>query len=229
MTQQNKVHEELFIIFLKYPQPGKVKTRLAAELGEEKTIKLYRLFVERLLRRTGGLKQKTALCFCPADCKELFRDWLSPAYLYFPQGTGDLGKRMHLAFLEAFGRGYKRVVLAGSDIPALDSSLIEQGFSTLRETDSVLCPVKDGGYCLIGFTSKTYFPDVFKDISWSSSLVFQQSLEKIKQSQKTFQLLPQLEDVDTLEDLKEIFTELQKEEDSPLFRFLKDEVFVNNS
>lgn len=191
--------DNCLIIFVKNPQPGKVKTRLAKSIGDEKALTVYK----KLL----GITRKSVLD-TQAD-KEVWysgyiehNDQFETEYFKKRLQQGDnLGIRMQHAVNNAFQSGYSKIVVIGSDCPEVDSELLEKAFETLNSESVVLGPSKDGGYYLIGFSEM--IPEVFEDISWSTPKVLEQTLKVLDKENKSRVLLRVLNDIDTEEDLKQ--------------------------
>jgi len=106
--------------------------------------------------------------------------------------------------MEAFAIGFKRVVLIGSDIPDLSLEFIEEAFHSLQEKDAVIGPSLDGGYYLIGFKDKSFSPQVFKGIPWSTERVFDETMKIFKQGSLAVHTLQPLRDIDTIGDLQNL-------------------------
>jgi rSAM/selenodomain-associated transferase 1 len=185
---------ESLLVFLKAPRPGQVKTRLAATLGNEAACVIYRRLVETVLDRISALPN-VRLVYAPADGEVEILSWARPGWDIHPQEAGDLGQRLHLAFLDAFTRGAQRVVIIGSDCPAITTSDITAAWSALRTADVVLGPAKDGGYWLIGLGQPQ--PVLFENIAWSTTTVFRDTLESAKGAGLKISILRELPDVDT--------------------------------
>lgn len=184
------------IIFVRNPEIGKVKTRLAADVGNKKALDIYK----ELLQHTFNIaSQVNADKFIFYHEKILQHDiWNAPDFHKKLQASGDLGDKMKTAFQELFTIGYKEVIIIGSDCLQLTPVIIEDGFTMLRENDAVIGPAKDGGYYLLGMWAMHGF--IFKNKAWSTSSVFDQTMAELQQHQLTVGLLPQLTDVDTQED-----------------------------
>ena len=194
------------IIMLKYPQPGMVKTRLAKELGTEGATWLYRHFVTCELVTVHSLHVPVILSCHPCQPLPAYRDWLGGGYRYISQGEGDLGAKMRTSFETAFAQGCSRVVLTGSDLPHLPAEYLQSALTRLQHHDAVLGPALDGGYYLMGLHRRSFQPGIFEEIPWSTSQVLALTHKRLADyGLKTF-LLPNLRDVDTLEDLKDLFT-----------------------
>lgn len=194
--------ETLILFFVRFPEPGAVKNRLAARIGPEVAAELYGNFILDILR---GLKSKGLpfrICFHPEQKGSSLRAWLGEGHAYRPQRGMDLGERMRSGFLEAFSEGYKRVALVGSDLPDLPLSFFTLALNALRKYDSVIGPSVDGGYYLIGFREEAFLPDVFQGMNWGTEEIFSKTLSLLEGRQKRVRVLPPWRDVDTLEDLR---------------------------
>jgi rSAM/selenodomain-associated transferase 1 len=196
--------DRCLLFFIRNPERGRVKTRLAASIGDEKALKLYRGFILNILSNINRETFLFYLCFFPADALDSIKQWLGEDYLYTPQIGEDLGERMKNGFTEAFAMNFKRVVLIGSDIPDLPIEFIEEAFTSLKEKDAVIGPSLDGGYYLIGFKEKTFSPQVFKGIPWSTERVFEQTMKILEREGLMVHVLNPLRDIDTIEDLKNL-------------------------
>jgi len=197
--------DRCLLFFIKNPEKGKVKTRLASAMGHEMAVKLYRRFLLEMLFTLNKGTFLFYLCFYPGDSLNNLKQWLGDHYLYTPQNGENLGERMKNGFMEAFAIGFKRVVLIGSDIPDLSLEFIEEAFHSLQEKDAVIGPSLDGGYYLIGFKDKTFPPQVFKGISWSTERVFDETMKVLKQGSLAVHTLQPLRDIDTIDDLGSLY------------------------
>ena len=193
--------DRCLLFFVKNPEKGKVKTRLAASIGDERALKFYKVVLLNILSNLNKGTFLFYLCFFPADALESLRQWLGEDYLYTPQQGEDLAERMKNGFMEAYTMGFKRVVLIGSDIPDLPLEFIEEAFTSLKEKDAVIGPSLDGGYYLIGFKDKTFSSQVFKGIPWSTERVFEQTTKILEREGLTVHFLKPLRDIDKFEDL----------------------------
>ena len=194
--------DRCLLFFIKNPERGKVKTRLASAVGGEMAVRLYKRFLLEMLSTLNKGTFLFYLCFYPADALEDLRKWLGEEYLYMTQQGEDLGERMKNGFMEALAMKFKRVVLIGSDIPDLPLEFIEEAFTSLQEKDVVIGPSLDGGYYLIGFKDKTFSARAFEGIHWSTESVFEKTLKVLKQEGLTVHTLQPLRDIDTVEDLR---------------------------
>ena len=185
------------IIFVKQPAMGKVKTRLAADIGTVKATFWYRWQLHRLLRTfKGPLPYSKHLFVSPQSGLQYFKPYENKGWRVSQQSHGDLGQRMAKAFLTV-GAGPR--LLIGSDIPAISKQHIELAFKQLMSADAVFGPAEDGGYWLIGL-SRFVKPPVLKNIRWSSDYALSDTLNKFG-SDIRMEYLPILSDIDRGSDL----------------------------
>jgi rSAM/selenodomain-associated transferase 1 len=189
---------------VKSPQKGKVKSRLAAVIGDDSAVRLYKNLVTKMLSTIKKGTFPFAICFYPKKAEKTIKDWLGCEYRYIPQNGRDLGERMKNSFVEAFKMGSKRVVLIGSDIPDLPLEFMEEAFSSLKKKDAVIGPAYDGGYYLLGFKDKTFSPRVFEGMPWGTETVFDKTVQALKRLGQKVHTLPYQRDIDTAEDLKRL-------------------------
>jgi hypothetical protein len=194
-------------MFLKHPLPGRVKTRLAAEIGESRATKLYAAFVGDLADRFGEIADRRFLCHAPHNDEAVnyFQNLAGDRYELWPQPETSLSERLtgffeHAFLGEATSAEPARVVVIGSDSPTLPCELIEAAFRLLKTHDTVLGPATDGGYYLIG--QQALNRPIFQDISWSGPLVLDQTVSRIAQTDASLALLPLWYDVDSQDDLE---------------------------
>ncbi|MFV0423324.1 TIGR04282 family arsenosugar biosynthesis glycosyltransferase [Oleidesulfovibrio sp.] len=199
--------ESCVLYFVKYPESGKVKTRLGEVLGNDKAALMYRHFVQDMLRGLTRLHADLRICYVPgdSDLPERFKAWLGPQHSYYAQQGLDLGERMKQAMQQAFDDGYDRVVLMGSDIPDFPFELVQKTLNDLQHYDAAIGPAFDGGYYLIGFRKEYFRPEVFDGIRWGESDVYQPTVEKMRKARLEVQFLPDWNDVDTIWDLNVLY------------------------
>ena len=200
-------------IFAKYPQPGRVKTRLAATIGDEAACRLYRAFIETLLRRFANVGDRRVLAFSPPERRAEFEPLAGQSWQLAEQSAGDLGQRMRRYFEEALAGGASRVVLLGSDSPTLPVEYVQRAFNLLSDVPVVLGPSDDGGYYLIGVAERV--PPIFDDIAWSSEAVFEQTARRLQSLGRDFRKLPPWYDVDDEQDLRRLKNELSEQPSEP--------------
>jgi hypothetical protein len=205
MTPRNrKLDDRCLLFFLKRPEKGKVKSRLARVIGDDSAVNLYKNLVTQMLLTLKRGTFPFYICFYPRNSEKPIKDWLGREHRYIPQNGKDLGERMKKGFMEAFANGFKRVLLIGSDIPDLPLEFLEEAFASLEEEDAVIGPAYDGGYYLIGFKDKTFSAQVFEGMAWGTNTVFQDTMKVLKESRKRVHTLEPLRDIDTIEDLRHL-------------------------
>ena len=188
---------------IKYPEPGRVKTRLAGDIGAEKAALICRKMTERVMKQTIPVAGEYDR-FVFYDPQERVRDFVSwlPHEKFVAQTGSDVGERMDNAIRYLLENGAKKAVITGADIPELTSGIVIQAFEMLDHADVVVGPALDGGYYLIGM--KSPMPELFRNIPWSTGDVFQKTVRTLKHSGKSYGVLPVLSDLDTIEDLGNI-------------------------
>ena len=185
--------KEAIIIFVRNPELGKVKTRLAAKIGNEKALEVYIKLLEHTRDILSGL-EADKFVFGTEPFNLHWRGCINEI-----QTSGDLGSRMSNAFHLVFAKGYDRVIIIGSDCLELTKHHIEEAFAALNENDIVIGPATDGGYYLLGM--KKLHGQLFENKSWSTDLVFRQTMDSINQSGLPIFSLEWLNDIDTEKDL----------------------------
>ncbi len=185
------------IIFAKNPEAGKVKTRLAATIGNEQALAVY----NHLLNHTVSCTE-----YLPIDKFVFYSNniphedvWDLKHYFKDLQIGKDLGERMKNAVDATFEKGYEKIVIIGTDCPELTGGIIMNAFEYLQNNDLVIGPAEDGGYYLIG--SKKLHTEIFEDIKWSTAEVLNETIRKLNSLQLSYFLLPELNDIDEEKDL----------------------------
>ncbi|OQX81614.1 MAG: hypothetical protein B6D61_00450 [Bacteroidetes bacterium 4484_249] len=190
-------NSRLLIVFMRNPVLGKTKTRLARDIGDKMAFNVYL----KLLSNTNCIVKK-AICdkaVCYSDTIDHKDIWDNNIFRKTIQSKGDLGERMENAFKDAFAEKYCKVVLVGTDCFDITTGIINEAFDKLETNDIVIGPAKDGGYYLIGM--KKLFPSVFRNKTWSTDVVLDQTLIDIWNYRLRYSFLPQLSDIDTLDDI----------------------------
>ena len=190
------------ILFVKYPNPGSVKTRLGKTIGMELAARLYRIFAETSFTIAAEMSKnstKVYVWFAPGGEASAIQSWVGHEQFLYAEQQGDtLGDRMRHAFQEAFRQGATKAVILGTDIPELDGSIVAEAFELLQLHNAVLGPSTDGGYYLLGMEAPGH--DLFDGVPWSTPDVFPATLRLLEKHHATVAFLPQLSDIDTLED-----------------------------
>jgi rSAM/selenodomain-associated transferase 2/rSAM/selenodomain-associated transferase 1 len=193
---------ERLMIFTRYPEPGRTKTRLIPAIGAERAAELQRRMTEETVLRADACSRNRALAVeirYDGCAEEHIAQWLGKERDYKVQGDGDLGDRLERAFAESFRAGADRVAAVGIDCPDLTPEIMERAFESLRSKDLALGPARDGGYYLIGL--RRHLPPLFRNVPWGSDTVLEKTLEIAREFRVETELLETLSDVDRPEDL----------------------------
>lgn len=186
------------VVFLKYPEPGKVKTRLAADLGAVSAANLYRDWIGVVLRNVQPVRPAVHLVgYFDGAPAERFSEWSILVDEWLPQPAGDLGSRLTVAFEWGHARGGP-VLAIGTDCLELRAKQILDSLSRLTDHDVVFGPATDGGYYLVG--SSRHIPGLFDGIRWSSAETLADQIQHCETQGLRVALLDSLEDIDTAAD-----------------------------
>ena len=193
---------EKLCIFTRYPEPEKTKTRLIPAIGADAAARLQRAMTTHTL---ATVKTVASTCHVAVEVRieggnpAQFRQCFGADLHYVPQGPGDLGERMRRCVGAALHAGAESVVIIGTDVPDLDTAMIQTAFASLRTHDLVLGPATDGGYTLIGL--RRVIPELFEHIPWGTGDVLRQTMAAAARCGLSVSLLQPLSDVDRPEDL----------------------------
>lgn len=203
-------------VFFRVPEYGKVKKRLAAEIGEEAALRAYRAMLNATINNVSKLKGMDIYGFYEGKITSKnppltplskgglggFKKWDKREFKkvpFIPQQGGNLGERMLHALQWLFQKGYERVALIGADSPDLPSDYISDAFKRLGDHDLVIGPSEDSGYYLIGM--KKPLDILFKNMQWGSDTVLKDTVTHAVNAGINYFLLPQWYDVDNLNNL----------------------------
>ena len=194
-----KSKEHLLLIFTRNPELGKVKSRLAADVGEQAALNIYKFLLEHTHKVTRGLKVDKQVWYSNAIPKEDL--WDEGNFAKRTQmETDDLGARMQVAFEQGFQKGYKHISIIGSDLYDISQTDLEEAFRMLENNDAVIGPATDGGFYYLGLSKP--IDKVFKNKKWGTDAVLKDCLNDLKKY-KTAQLSAK-NDVDYLSDISDI-------------------------
>ncbi|WP_037373512.1 TIGR04282 family arsenosugar biosynthesis glycosyltransferase [Salinimicrobium xinjiangense] len=197
MENKSSTGGELLLIFTRNPEVGKVKKRLATDIGDQAALKIYNHLLQHTVNITKNLQVEKWVCYSeeiPGEDiwdKNVFRKKLQ-------QGE-DLGERMENAFSSGFEAGFSSIIIIGSDLYDLSEEDLKIAFLTLQHSEAVIGPATDGGYYLLGL--KSLPSQVFRNKNWGSNTVLENTLKDLNNLK-----LKQLEarnDIDRFEDLKQ--------------------------
>ncbi len=185
-------------VFVKTPVAGRVKTRLAVEVGVRRAARHYSSMGPDIVAacvRPGAYR--TVVWYSPPAAQRSVRTWLKGLQVsaFAPQKVGGLGGRLSAAFRRHFREGARRVIVIGSDCPDVDRELIARALTALDDRDMVIGPANDGGFYLLGLRAPA--PGLFRRVAWSTDAVLDQTLRNARRLHFDLSLLPALRDVDT--------------------------------
>lgn len=190
--------ENLLLIFTRNPELGKCKTRLAATIGDKRALEIYKF----LLRHTAAITKNIEATKQVYYSEEIWENdiWNGQIFEKRLQHGVDLGKRMLNAFKAGFGEGYKKIIIIGSDLFAIDQQDIDQAFEQLANNDFVIGPAEDGGFYLLGM--KQLKEELFFNKNWGTNTVLKNILADLHEENITLRDIRN--DVDTFEDIKDV-------------------------
>jgi rSAM/selenodomain-associated transferase 1 len=194
----------IIALMAKYPETGRVKTRLARSIGDKKAVEVYRFM---LMGTASVLLEvedvQTCLAYTPESLREKFVGEFPGFDYYYPQHGDSLGKRMlnMIDRLLSLQEKAPSVILIGADMPELSTRLIRDAVIALRNHDLVLGPTSDGGYYLIGMSRQ--IPELFNGPHWGTAEVWKTTLEIARTLNLDYAPLEKLADCDTIQDYRE--------------------------
>ena len=186
------------LIFTKNPELGKVKTRLAATIGDDAALAVYNQLLLHTVSATEHLPVDKFVFY--SDYIEQEDVWDSEHYYKEIQQGNDLGERMKNAFASTFKKGYHKIVIIGTDCPGLNAEIIMNAFSYLQTNDVVIGPAEDGGYYLLGMKQMQH--ELYEGIQWSTGAVLNDTINKCTALQLNYCMLGVLKDIDEEKDLQ---------------------------
>lgn len=194
------------LVFARLPELGKVKTRLAAELGDARALALYESMLRDVVRGIGTSTAETEIEFLWPPTPVANGALLSKAFgehAKAMQTGATLGDRLSMAFSERFFfHRTDKIIAIGVDDPLLPRTLIDHAFALLDSCEYVVGPAQDGGYYLFGCRAMSFEPEVFRGIEWGTQTVLSETVRRISATQRTCALLPERFDIDTADDLE---------------------------
>ena len=195
--------KKALITFAKAPIPGTVKTRLQADIGPKRAVKIYRSFVTGILTECSSLKGIDRFLGCTPTQEDGYLSDLAAEYKMrtFDQEGKTLGRRIYNAFKHCSERGYSDIVLIGSDSPSIPADFIRTAFNELKKNDFVIGPCFDNGLYLIGAKS-TSVDEIFRTIKIDTGKDVNGILKKIGKTKIKLSMLPFWYDIDNIEDFE---------------------------
>ena len=189
--------KNLLLIFTRNPEFGKVKTRLARDIGHQAALDIYKFLLAHTAKICTPLDTEKAVYYS----EEIPNNdlWNATVFQKKKQIGEDLGERMQNAFAEGFNLGYSKIIIIGSDLYDIETKDLEHAFKVLNNHEIVIGPAEDGGYYLLGM--KQLHPKLFKNKNWGTATVLQDTINELKKS--NYKLLEKRNDVDLYSDIKD--------------------------
>ena len=182
------------MVFIKDSSKYPVKTRLKTSIGKNKSIWVYNQILKKTALVLKNIKTDIAVFhYNSIISKNPFKNFSKWNKIQIGE---NLGKKISNAFNWGFEKGYKKIIIIGSDLWDLNEEIINKGFLELNKNKVVIGPSIDGGYYLLGLNKK--MPKIFEGIKWGTQSVLAETL-KLLEHEPYF--LPELNDIDTFEDL----------------------------
>lgn len=190
--------KNLLLIFTRNPELGKGKRRLAATVGDQVALAIYRFLLEHTVTITQHLYAEKEVYYS----EEIWMDdlWDNATYGKQLQQGADLGERMANAFLKGFERQFEKIIVIGSDMHDLSQKNLEEAFTALEKNDFVVGPAEDGGYYLLGM--KKFKSQLFENKDWGTATVLKDTLGDL--TDEHIAVLDEKNDVDHYEDIKDV-------------------------
>ncbi len=195
------------VLFAREPVPGRVKTRLAREVGAAAAASLYEAFLSDLAAAlTSPENWEAVLSYAELEAGPALRATFRPPWDLMPQGEGSLGDRLARAVVRARGAGRRDVLVAGSDAPTLTVEDVSEAFRALQgDSDIVFAPAPDGGFSLVGMRGNVDPAAVFPaGVRWSSEHALDDSRSSAEAKGYHVRLLSTVPDVDEIGDLRRV-------------------------
>ncbi len=188
------------IIFVKAPVAGRVKTRLARDLGPGRAAAIFRHLTTQTVAEAAKGDWRTLLAIDPPAAIGGFSTVWPPRYGRMVQSRGDLGERMKTAF-DAAPTG--PVVIIGADAPGLRARHIRRAFHALAGADVVFGPSEDGGYWLVGLSRRRTADGIFHRVRWSTKHALKDSIASLPKGFRVA-MIGRLRDIDDVKDLRSV-------------------------
>ena len=210
------------LVFARLPEPGHVKTRLAADIGDARALEVYQAMLRDVIAGIGPSSVETEIEFLwpptPSANGAALRSAFAHHHVAMQTGA-TLGDRLSMAFSERFFfHRTQKIIAIGVDDPTLDRALIDHAFALLQSCEYVVGPAADGGYYLIGCRALSFEPEIFLDIAWGTPAVLPATMQHIAATQRTVAVLPERYDIDTAADLERYASEPHEGELARLLR-----------
>ena len=200
------------IVMARAPISGEGKTRLRTVLSDQECLNLQEAFVQETVQiALDAALGPVFVAFTPARAAAWADRTFGTRTRPFPQSNGNLGDRMLAALQHVQEQGHAPLLLIGTDIPRLRPRHLWDALKALTRTDLCLGPTEDGGYYLLGCHDPV--SSLFDHIAWGTDAVLETTLGRAKEAEISTELMDELYDVDTPEDLVRFRQEVDQPSD----------------
>lgn len=203
--------DKVIILFTRIPTLGRTKTRLEPFLNKDLCVKLQTVFIKDIYNNMKTMGIDIMVSYSDHGDLKVLKNIIHEDVYFLKQEGKDLGEKMHNAISFALER-YSNSILIGSDLPLIDKKDIEIAFEVLETKDIVISPTYDGGYYLIGMKEEN--KDIF-NIKYSTSSVFEETIDKIKSIGRSFGKGNIQLDIDDKDDFLKLDRILKEDESIP--------------
>ncbi|WBL25237.1 TIGR04282 family arsenosugar biosynthesis glycosyltransferase [Zunongwangia sp. HGR-M22] len=195
--REKTTSKNLLIIFTRNPEFGKVKTRLAKDVGDQTALEIYRFLLDHTVKVTAPISAEKRVYYS----EEIQEGdiWNPNIFQKKKQYGKDLGERMKYAFTEGFEDGYEKIAIIGSDLFDINSEDLEKAFEALETQEVVIGPAQDGGYYLLGM--RQLKEDLFENKFWGTDTVLKETIQNLTNT--NYKLLEERNDVDYYSDIQD--------------------------
>ncbi len=200
--------DKVIVFFTRIPTLGKTKTRLEPFLGKDLCVKLQTAFIKDIYNNIKSMGIDIIINYSEHGDLEILKNIMHKGIYYLKQEGKDLGEKMYNAISFSL-KEYRNVVLIGSDLPLMNKKDIEMAFNILETKDVVISPSFDGGYYLIGMKEEN--KEIF-NIKYSTSTVFEETIDKIKSTGKSYGKGNIQLDIDDEKDFIKLYKILKEDE-----------------
>ncbi len=203
---------QAIILMTRVPYAGATKTRLMGKMSGSDCATLHKSFLLDYYSCLSKLEKRIDIyiAYAPENLNQNFLKAIPRNIEHYPQYGNGIGSRMYNAFEFLFKKGYSSILLVGADVPHIQPDMFREGFKLLLDSDIIISPTYDGGYCLIGL-KKNYKELFINDMRWGSQSVVECTCNIANELGLTVELLEKYRDIDYPEDIVALYEWVRKE------------------
>lgn len=209
--------DRVIVFFTRIPTLNRTKTRLEPFLGKDLCIKIQTAFIKDIYNNIKDMGIDIIVNYSGHGNLEILKNIMHEDIYFLKQKGKNLGEKMFNAISFSL-KQYRNVVLIGSDLPLMSKNDVETAFNILKTEDIVISPTFDGGYYLIGMKEEN--KEIF-NIKYSTSSVFEETIDKIKNTGKSYRIGNIQLDIDDKKDFMRLYKMLKEDESIPCYNTRK--------